>query len=79
VHGKCFIFILTTILKSYASFDEGTRSYGPGISLSPPGKIRSPAYNHDLKTIKRCDDFACSQRTSWQTWSGQNCRTLCFW
>jgi len=44
-----------------------------------PSKIRSPAYNYDLKTIKRFDDFTCSQRTSWQTWSGQNCWKLCFW
>jgi len=51
VHGWFFIFILTTILKSYACFDEGIRSYGPGISLRIPDKIRSPAYNHDFKTI----------------------------
>jgi len=44
-----------------------------------PSKIRSPAYNYDLKTIKRFDDFTCSQRTSWQTWSGQNFWKLCFW
>jgi len=29
-------------------------------------------------TFKRCDDFTCSQRTSWQTWSGQNFWKLCF-
>jgi len=47
----------------------------------PTGKIslRSPAYKHDLKPIKWFDDFTRSQRTSWQTWFGQNCWKLCFW
>jgi len=40
----------------------------PGYAyVRTPGKIRSPAYNHDLKMIQRFDDFTCSQRTSWQT------------
>jgi len=54
---------------------------GARIGLRAPGKIslRSIAYNHDLKTIKRFDDSTCSQRTSWQTWFGQNCWKLCFW
>jgi len=56
-----------------------TEAVGPVSIFVPPGKIRSPAYHHDLKTIKRFDDFTCSHRTSWQTWSGQNCRKLCFW
>jgi len=52
---------------------------GPVSVLVPPDEIslRSPAYNHDLKTIKQVDGFACSQRTSWQTWFGQNCSKLC--
>jgi len=39
---------------------------GPVSVFVPPDEIslRSPAYNHDLKTIKQVDDFACSQRTS---------------
>jgi len=61
---------MITIVTSYTSFDEGTKSYG--------GRYRS-SYNHGLRTIEWFDDFAWSQRTSWQTWFGQNCWKLCFW
>ena len=32
---------------------------GPVSVFVLPSKIRSPAYNYDLKTIKRFDDFTC--------------------
>ena len=34
---------------------------GPVSVFVLPSKIRSPAYNYDLKTIKRFDNFICSQ------------------
>jgi len=52
---------------------------GPVSVFVLPSKFRSPAYNYELKTIRRFDDFTCSQRTSSQTWSGQNLWKLCLW
>jgi len=56
--------ITVVTLTSYTNFYEGTIK-GTGIGL------------RTTMTQRRLNDFACSQRTSWQTWFGQNCWKLC--